>query len=153
MYVCMYVCICIYIYRIYTYTHIYIYVWIINNNKRIKPRHIHCTTADVKHCHIVSHCILNVSSVCVTSLHNTPEEEDHPSEPRPYKQYCTTVSTLVKAEATLIGSSLRGDVDETDVKEETTGDHSRHSWEDVNIRCPALFAKRVWHFSCGNVVK
>lgn len=36
-----------------------------------------------------------------------PTEEDLPSEARPYKQYCTTVRTSVKAEATLIGSGLR----------------------------------------------
>lgn len=53
-------------------------------------------------------------------LHNAPEEEDHPSESRPYKQYCTTLLTLVKAEATLIGSRPRGDGDETDFLSESS---------------------------------
>lgn len=42
------------------------------------------------------------------------DDDDHPSESRPYKQYCTTLLTLVKAEAILIGSHLQGDVDAID---------------------------------------
>lgn len=85
---------------------------------------------------LVSHCIFNIGEICGQQsepqhngsdeqehqlgrvmparhgLHNTPEEEDHPSESRPYKQYCTTLLTLVKAEAILIGSCLQGNVDE-----------------------------------------
>lgn len=41
-----------------------------------------------------------------------PQEEDRPSESRPYKQYCTTLLALVKAETILIGSCLQGDVEE-----------------------------------------
>lgn len=47
---------------------------------------------------------------------NTLEEEDHPSESRPYKQYCTTLLTLMKAEAILIGSRLQGDGDKEDFR-------------------------------------
>lgn len=45
---------------------------------------------------------------------DAPVGEDKPSESRPYKQYCTTLLTLVKAEATLIGSCVWGDGDGTD---------------------------------------
>lgn len=69
------------------------------------------------------HCIFNVSETCSSvkewkeqehQLHtdrvtNLRTEEDHPSKPRPYKQYCTTLLTLVKAEAILIGACLQGD--------------------------------------------
>lgn len=69
------------------------------------------------------HCIFNVSETCSSvkewkeqehQLHtdrvtNLRAEEDHPSKPRPYKQYCTTLLTLVKAEAILIGACLQGD--------------------------------------------
>lgn len=65
------------------------------------------------------------------------EEDDHPSEPRPYKQYCTTLSTLTKAEAILIGSRLQGDVAKTRllIREgeswsEATGDQRRQRTED-----------------------
>lgn len=58
-------------------------------------------------------------------LHTTPEQEDHPSESRPYKQYCTTLLTLVKAEAILIGSRLQGDECDTDFFT---------AWENLNLR-------------------
>lgn len=61
-------------------------------------------------------------------LHNTSKEEDHPSESRPYKQYCTTLLTLVKAEATLIGSSPWGVGDETVWGHRwTEGEHNRRN--------------------------
>lgn len=89
------------------------------------------SNADFRYCKatiltILKACItlhINVSETCSSvkewkeqehQLHtdrvtNLRAEEDHPSKPRPYKQYCTTLLTLVKAEAILIGACLQGD--------------------------------------------
>lgn len=45
----------------------------------------------------------------------------NPSESRPYKQYCTTVFILLKAEATLIGSCPQGVRGRSRARRETGG--------------------------------
>lgn len=85
-----------------------------------------------------------------------PTEEDLPSEARPYKQYCTTVRTSVKAEATLIGSGLRppGTSSTAGDSSWSTGQPPRLAagstnhqllWEEPKNRCLDLSSKQNLH--------
>lgn len=75
-----------------------------------------------------------------------PQQEECPSQSRPYKQYCTTLLVLVKAEAILIGSCLQGDVDEMhlypEMKTFILGLNRRKRKKDINSK----------HKECGTSV-